>query len=204
MDKMTKKIVGAFAAILVIAALILAGYFMMNKQAEKKAEEESVLPTTEVGKILAKDLETKYPETPTEVVKLYWRINRCMYNEDASDRDVEAVLKQLRKLYDDELLQDDKNTYENMLKKLKGDKKKRLDAGQTFLPSVVQKNNTLKIVKMDGKDSAAVMTATTIKGKKETAKVYERFVCRKGDDGKWKILGWQQVPQAEAEKVDLE
>ena len=200
MDKMTKKIVGAFAAILVIAALILAGYFMMNKQ----AEEESVLPTTEVGKILAKDLETKYPETPTEVVKLYWRINRCMYNEDTSDKDVEAVLKQLRKLYDDELLQDDKNTYENMLKKLKDDKKKRLDAGQTFLPSVVQKNNTLKIVKMDGKDSAAVMTATTIKGKKETAKVYERFVCRKGDDGKWKILGWQQVPQAEAEKVDLE
>lgn len=204
MDKMTKKIVGAFAAILVIAALILAGYFMMNKQAEKKAAEESVLPTTEVGKILAKDLETKYPETPTEVVKLYWRINRCMYNEDTSDKDVEAVLKQLRKLYDDELLQDDKNTYENMLKKLKDDKKKRLDAGQTFLPSVVQKNNTLKIVKMDGKDSAAVMTSTTIKGKKETAKVYERFVCRKGDDGKWKILGWQQVPQAEAEKVDLE
>ncbi len=203
MDKMTKKIVGAFVAILVIAALVLAGYFMLNKQAEKKAE-ETVLPTTEVGKILAKDLESKYPETPTEVVKLYWRINRCMYNEDTSDEDMEAVLKQLRKLYDDELLQDKKNTYENMLKKLKDDKKKRVDAGQTFLPSVVQKNNTLQIVKMDGKDSAAVMTATMIKGKKETTKVYERFVCRKGDEGKWKILGWQQVPGSEAEKVDIE
>lgn len=203
MDKMTKKIVGAFAAILVIAALILTGYFMMNKQAEKKAE-ESVLPTTEVGKLLAKDLETKYPETPTEVVKLYWRINRCMYNEDTSDKDMEAVLKQLRNLYDNELLQDEKNTYENMLKKLKDDKKKRVDAGQTFLPSVVQKNNALEIVKMDGKDSTAVMTATTIKGKEETTKVYERFVCRRGDDGKWKILGWQQVTQAEAEKVDIE
>ncbi|MCI8337989.1 MAG: hypothetical protein HFH62_04775 [Lachnospiraceae bacterium] len=203
MDKMTKKIVGAFAAILVIAALILTGYFMMNKQAEKKAE-ESVLPTTEVGKLLAKDLETKYPETPTEVVKLYWRINRCIYNEDTSEKDMEAVLKQLRNLYDNELLQDEKNTYENMLKKLKDDKKKRVDAGQTFLPSVVQKNNALEIVKMDGKDSTAVMTATTIKGKEETTKVYERFVCRRGDDGKWKILGWQQVTQAEAEKVDIE
>ncbi len=203
MDKMTKKIVGAFVAILVVAALILSGYFMMNKQAEKKAQ-ESVLPTTEVGKLLAKDLETKYPETPTEVVKLYWRINRCLYNENTSDKDMEAVLKQLRKLYDNELLQDEKNTYENMLKNLKDDKKKRADAGQTFLPSVVQKNNTLKIVEMDGKDSAAVMTATTIKGKKETTKVYERFVCRRDDDGKWKILGWQQVTGAEAEKVDLE
>lgn len=203
MDKMTKKIVGAFAAILVIAALILSVYFFMNKQAEKKAQ-ESVLPTTEVGKLLAKDLETKYPETPTEVVKLYWRFNRCMYNEDTSDKDMEAVLKQLRKLYDDELLQEEQNTYENMLKKLKDDKKKRVDAGQTFLPSVVQKNNTLQIVNMDGKDSASVMTATTIKGKKETTKVYERFVCRQADDGKWKILGWQQVTQDEAEKVDIE
>lgn len=200
---MTKKIIGAFAAILVIAALILAGYFMINKQAEKNAK-ETVLPTTEVGKLLAKDLETKYPETPTEVVKLYWRINRCIYNEDTSDKDMEAVLKQLRKLYDNELLQNEKNAYESMLKKLKSDKKKRLDAGQTFLPSVVQKNNTLEIVKMDGKNSTAVMTSTTIKGKEETTKVYERFVCRQGDDGKWKILGWQQVTQAEAEKVDIE
>lgn len=203
MDKMTKKIVGAFAAILVIAALILSGYFLMNKQAEKKAK-ESVLPTTEVGKLLAKDLETKYPETPTEVVKLYWRFNRCMYNEDTSDKDMEAVLKQLRKLYDDELLQDEQNTYENMLKKLKDDKKKRVDAGQTFLPSVVQKNNTLQIVKVGGKDSTSVMTSTTVKGKKETTKVYERFACRQGDDGKWKILGWQQVTRDEAEKVDIE
>lgn len=203
MDKMTKKIMGAFAAILVIAALILAVYFMINKQAEKKAE-DSVLPTTEVGKILAKDLETKYPETPTEVVKLYWRMNRCMYSEDTSDKDVEAILKQLRKLYDDELLQDEKNTYEKMLKKFNSDKKKRVDAGQTFVTSVVQKNNTLEIVKMDGKDSTSVMTSTLLKGKKETYKVYERFICRYGDDGKWKILGWQQVTKEDAEEVDIE
>lgn len=203
MDKMTKKIVGAFTAILVVAAIILAGYFMMNKQAEKKAQ-DSVLPTTEVGKILAKDLETKYPATPTEVVKLYWRINRCMYSEDTSEKDVESMLKQLRKLYDDELLQDEKNTYENMLSKFKSDKKKRVDAGQTFVTSVVQKNNTLEIVKMDGKDSTSVMTSTLIKSKGETSKVYERFICRYSDDGKWKILGWQQVTKADAEKVDIE
>jgi len=203
MDKMTKKIIGAFTAIVVIAALILGVYFLLNKQAEKKAE-DSVLPTTEVGKILAKDLETKYPETPTEVVKLYWRINRCMYNEDTSEKDVEALLKQLRKLYDDELLQDENNTYEKMLSKFKSDKKKRVDAGQTFVTSVVQKNNTLEIVKMDGKDSAAVMTSTLIKGKKESSKVYERFICRSSDDGNWKILGWQQVTKAEAEEVDIE
>ena len=202
MDKMTKKILGAFTAILVIAAIILAVYFTISKQAEKKAETD-VLPTTEVGKLLAKDLETKYPETATEVVKLYWRINRCMYNEDTSDKDVEAVLKQMRKLYDEEFLQDENNSYDKMLKKLMSDREKRLDAKQAFVSSNVQKNDTLKIVKMDGRECTEVMTSTLIKGKK-SEKVYERFVCRRDSAGNWKIMGWQQVSKADAEKVDVE
>lgn len=203
MDKMTKKILGAFTAIIVIAAVILAGYFLLNKQANKKAE-ENVLPTTEVGKILAKDLEIKYPETPTEVVKLYWRISRCIYNNETSEKDTEALLKQLRKLYDDEFLKDEKNTYENMLKNLKSDKEKRNDEGQVFVSSNVQKNDTLEVVKMDGGESTAVMTATLIKGKEKSTKVYENFICRKNGEGDWKILGWQQVTREDAEKVDVE
>lgn len=203
MDKMTKKILGAFTAIIVIAAVILAGYFLLNKQANKKAE-ENVLPTTEVGKILAKDLETKYPETPTEVVKLYWRISRCIYNNETSEKDTEALLKQLRKLYDEEFLKDEKNTYENMLKNLKSDKEKRNDEGQVFVSSNVQKNDTLEVVKMDGGESTAVMTATLIKGKEKSTKVYENFICRKNGEGDWKILGWQQVTREDAEKVDVE
>lgn len=203
MDKMTKKILGAFTAILVIAAVILAGYFLLNKQENKKAE-ESVLPTTEAGKILAKDLETKYPETATEVVKFYWRISRCIYNSETSEKDTEALLKQLRKLYDEEFLQEEKNTYENMLKNLKSDKEKRNDEGQVFVSSNVQKNDTLEVVKMDGRESTAVMTATLIKGKDKSTKVYENFICRKNDEGDWKILGWQQATKEDAEKVDVE
>lgn len=202
MDKMTKKILGAFAAIIVVAAVILTVYFVMNKQANKDAESET-LPTTEVGKLLAKDLETGYPETPTEVVKLYWRFNRCMYNKDTSDKDAEAILKQMCKLYDDEFLKDKNNSFENMLKKFKDDKEKRLDAKQTFLPSVVQENKSLKIVNMDGRDCTEVMTSTVIKGK-ESAKLYERFICRKSDDGDWKIYGWQQASKKDAEKVGLD
>lgn len=202
MDKMTKKILGAFVAILVIAACILAVFFFMNKQAKKEAE-DNVLPTTEVGKLLAKDLETKYPETPTEVVKLYWRINRCMYNKDTSDKEEEKLLKQMCNLYDEEFLQDGNNSSEKMLKKFRDDKEERVDAKQTFVSTVVQKNDTLKIVKMDEKDCTEVMTSTLIKGK-ETVKVYERFICRRDDKGNWKILGWQQTSKAEAEKVDVE
>ena len=56
MDKMTKKIIGAFVAIIVVAAAVTGIYFAMNRQAEKKAQEEEALPSSEVGKLLAKDL----------------------------------------------------------------------------------------------------------------------------------------------------
>ena len=102
MDKNRKKLMSAFMIMLVIAALAVAGYYIINKQITQKAQDEVNLPDTEVGKLLAKDLDVAYPETPTEVVKLYWRLNQCMYNESMDDKEFEGLLKQLRKLYDQE------------------------------------------------------------------------------------------------------
>lgn len=104
MDKNRKKLMSAFMIMLVIAALAVAGYYIINKQITQKAQDEVNLPDTEVGKLLAKDLDVAYPETPTEVVKLYWRLNQCMYNGSMDDKEFEGLLKQLRKLYDQELL----------------------------------------------------------------------------------------------------
>ena len=69
------------------------------KEAEEKAE--ASLPKTEVGKLLAKDLDLEYPGTPTEVVKLFWRINKCLYNTNMKEKDQKALFQQLRRLYDD-------------------------------------------------------------------------------------------------------
>lgn len=204
MDKMTKKIIGAFIAIIVVAAAIIGVYFAMNQQAEKKAEED-VLPTTEVGKILSKDLDLKYPETPTEVVKFYWRINRCMYNESLSDSDFEKLLKQLRKLYDEELLAKEENSYEMMLKNFKADKEKTQDEKQSISSaSVVQENDTVEVKELDGRECAMVITSTLIKVDGEMTKTFEKFMCRRDSEGKWKILGWQQTTADEASEVGVE
>ena len=124
MDKNRKKLMSAFMIMLVIAALAVAGYYIINKQITQKAQDEVNLPDTEVGKLLAKDLDVAYPETPTEVVKLYWRLNQCMYNESMDDKEFEGLLKQLRKLYDQELLDKKENSWDGMLSNFKDDKKK--------------------------------------------------------------------------------
>lgn len=202
---MTKKIIGAFVAIILVAAAVLGVYSAMNRQAQKEAEED-VLPTTEIGKILAKDLELSYPETPTEVVKLYWRINCCMYNEKKlSDENVESLLKQLRLLYDEELLATENNSYEAMLENFKADREKYQESKQTISTAyIVQKNETVVVKKVDNRECTSIISSTMLTAKGDTTKTFEEFFCRKDSDGKWKILGWQQTTAGAASEVGVQ
>ena len=84
---------------LFLAAGAVAVYYYISSTDGDNANEKTE-PGTEVEKLLAKDLDTKYPETPVEVLKLYWRFNKCMYNDKMSDSEFEGLLKQLRKLYE--------------------------------------------------------------------------------------------------------
>ena len=175
----------------------------MNKQAKEEAQEEGKIPSSEAGKLLAKDLELKYPETPTEVLKLYWRLNRCMYNEseDVSDSEFEGLLKQLRMLYDDELLAEENNSYETMLKNFKADREK----AELSISSacIVQANDTIEVVELDGKECATVITFCLIKEDGEMTQTYEKFMCRRDSAQKWKIVGWQLTTADEAAKVGV-
>lgn len=203
MDKMTKKIIAAFVAIIVVAAAVTGVYYLMNKQAEEEAKEEGKIPSSEAGKLLAKDLELKYPETATEVIKLYWRFNRCMYNdtEEISDSDFEGLLKQLRMLYDDELLAGEGNSYEEMLKSFKEDKEKTERSISTAC--IVQANDTVQVVELDGKECATVISFCLIKEDGKMTQTYEKFMCRRDNNNKWKILGWQPTNADDAAKVGV-
>ena len=98
---MTKKILIVFVVLVAAAVLIFAGVrIYQQKEAEEKGQ--SALPKTEVGKLLAKDLELEYPGTPTEVVKLFWRLNKCMYNTNMKEKDRKALYEQQRTLYDED------------------------------------------------------------------------------------------------------
>lgn len=202
MDKMTKKIIGAFAVIVVVAAAIIGVYYFMNEQAEKKAQKD-LLPTTETGKLLAKDLDTKYPETPTEVLKLYWRLNRCMYNEEMNEKTFEKLYEQLRKLYDEEFLAQEGNSYDDMLAQFRKDKESSAKKDQTISACVVQENKKVTVKELDGRECATVITSSLIKVDGKMTRTYEQFICRRDSKKKWRILGWQQTDEKEASKVGV-
>ncbi|MBR1742361.1 MAG: hypothetical protein IJ733_10955 [Lachnospiraceae bacterium] len=190
MNSKTTKIVGAFAAILVAAALILGVFFMMNNRGKStKADEVEILQE--------RDLENAYPETPTEVVKLYWRFNKYMYNKKASDEDLTKLMKQLRKLYDEEMLAEEKNSEEKMLETFKKDKENR--GGETIVSAVVEKYDSVKVEKgKDKKRYATVVVAVHTKKSGKSSTFFESFMCRRDENKRWKILGWKSATQQDA------
>ena len=195
MDKMTKKIVGAFSAILVAGAAILGVFLLMSgREQTVKNDEKKIL--------LEKDMENAYPETPTEVVKLYWRFNKYMYNKDLSTEDTKKMFEQLRNLYDEELLADDSNSVEKMTENFKKDKKNR--GGDTIVSAVVEKYENVKVEKRKNKQSyATVITAVHTKKSGKSSTFFENFMCRTDKKGKWRILGWTTATQQEAIDADV-
>lgn len=194
MDKNKKKITSAFFIMLIIVVLAVTGYYVINKKITQDAADEVKLPNTEYGKLLAKDLDTAYPKTPTEVVKLYWRFNQCMYNEsDLSNSEFEGLLKQLRKLYDDEFLSHSDNSWGKMLKNFKLDKKKYKSNKQKISSYIVQDNDDVKFGEEKGKECAILYTNTLVKKGSDRVRLYEKFMCRKDSSGNWKILGWSNA-----------
>ena len=179
---------------LIIVVLAVTGYYVINKKITQDAADEVKLPNTEYGKLLAKDLDTAYPKTPTEVVKLYWRFNQCMYNEsDLSNSEFEGLLKQLRKLYDDEFLSHSDNSWDKMLKNFKLDKKKYKSNKQKISSYIVQDNDDVKFGEEKGKECAILYTNTLVKKGSDRVRLYEKFMCRKDSSGNWKILGWSNA-----------
>lgn len=196
MNKTTQKVLYAFVGMLFAAALIVVVYYLLS-EGKINLSKQTEPSSKEVEKLLEKDLENGYPETPAELVKLYWRYNKCIYNNSVDDKEFEALLDQLRKLYDKEFLALDENSRENMLKNLKKDQSEYAKANRTISNYIVQQNSTVKYGKVDGKDCASVISVAMTKQKSERKQTYEKFLCRRDEDGNWKIMGWEQTSDAQ-------
>lgn len=77
-----KIIIFVFLMILVVVGALIAYYQFMKRQQEMNSDQK---PATEVEKLIAKDIENGYPETPAEVMKLWGRINKCLYNNSMDE-----------------------------------------------------------------------------------------------------------------------
>lgn len=192
MKKTTRKIITAVVLILVVAIGVLNVYYRLTNRSVE-TQNSQLIPNSEIEKLKNKDLEQGYPETPTEVVKLYWRYNKYIYNNDVSEEDLKLLVKKLMTLYDEELLAMKENSLEQMADKMQEERKEYKKNKRAISSYIVDGSEDVEYAKLDGKQ-CATLTATVLEsvGQKR-ANTYEKFLCRKDKKNKWRIVGWKQI-----------
>ncbi len=183
--KMAKNMsVFAFITCLVVIAVIFVF-------AEHKKEDKSVVTTssTEVEKISAKDLELAYPGTPAEVLKLFGRINQCMYNTSMKEEEFDQLLKQMRMLYSRQLLE--QNPYEEQRINLKAEVDGFISNKKRIVNYTVDKSSSVEYEKIEGQECAYAQLAYFINENGQYSKTFQEYVMIK-EDGLWKILAFRK------------
>ena len=174
--------------VMVVLALgVLAYFYVINnriKQVEKDVEK-----ITAVQELLVRDLNSNYPATPKEVVKMYSEITRCFYGEEYTEEELVKLAKMSRQLFDDELVANqDEDSY---LRSLRSEivlykQQKRLISSYSIASSAdveyynFQDAEWAQLIAM-----YSVKTGGTIEPSKE------RYLLKKDSNGHWKIYGFR-------------
>lgn len=185
-----KKSTMRVAVILIVVIAGLVGlYAILMSRARTEAAQEDMTP---VQSVLTKDLEKDYPATVKEVIKYYAEIEKCFYNEECSDGEIEALGVQARKLYDAELLAN--NEMAGYLTKLKEDIKGFKEAKRRLIAVSVAASTNVDYFSEDGYDFARIYCGYTIKESDgRTVSDARVYLLRRDEDRRWKIYGWDEA-----------
>lgn len=182
---MKKSTVRATIILIVLIVGLVALYaFLMSRM---KSEVPAAM--TVVQSVLSRDLAKNYPATVKEVIKYYTEIEKCLYNEECTEEEIEALGMQARMLYDQELL--DNNEMAIYMTKLKEDVKNFKDAKQRIISIVVASSTNVDYFSDDGYDFARLYCGYTVKESKGRNISEGRiYLLRRDEDRHWKIYGW--------------
>lgn len=197
-QKMAKNMtIFAFVTCLLVIGVIYV--FYQHKNADK-VESGNIPSATELQKLTEKDLEMGYPETPTEVIKFFARINQYIYNTGGLDDETfDKLLNQLRMLYSKSLL--DQNTFEEQKENFIAEvqefqKKKRKIANYT-----VDKESSLKYLDYDGQKCALIQISFFMTENGNYSKVFQDYILVK-EEKHWKILAFKKNVNSNQEKSE--
>ena len=178
--------------IIVIAVLVALGlgyyYYLANKDTGKDATDIAA-DTSEVSVLISKDIMANYPESPKDVVNLYARITKAYYDTSLTDEQIEALGKQARLMFDDELknTQTDADFYE----KLKEDIGNYNSTKTRIRSYVIQSAAKTKYSTFKDRQYASIALVYYLRQGDKLIDSPTKFTLRKDDDGHWKILFWE-------------
>lgn len=174
----------------VVLVAIIGGFaFYLSHKSQTGAEKE--VESTQVQKVLQKDLERNYPPTPKEVVRYFADITRCFYNEEYSEDDLDEMAFKIQELYDAELVAN--KSQEDYLEDLRTEIAGMKEQNSTIYSYELSASTDVEFFTEQDYECARLYCIFNVKQGAGTVPSMEQFVLRKDEAGHWKILGWDLV-----------
>lgn len=190
-----KKYKTIIVVAILIAMCVLYYYYISANNKTKDSGSSSKL--SEVQKVINKDLDDSYPATPREVVNYYSRLLACFYGEKYNEDELTSMALQSRKIFDDELL--NQNDYDEYIENLKSDISQYKEEGKKISTYIIEKSGDIEYKTFKSHYYAMVDCVYYVKGEGETSRTMETYTLRKDSTGRWKILYWSLTEVEEDE-----
>ncbi|MCX4270391.1 MAG: hypothetical protein OSJ62_17300 [Lachnospiraceae bacterium] len=188
-----KKYRGLILAVVLIGLGLGYYAYLSNRNIATPAETQASLSDTE--KLIAKDIEKNYPNTPIKVVELYSDFTLAFYAKDTDEDTLEKLVKQSILLFDEELLAE--NSEEDLIKKTKEEVEEYHNKSQTITRYILEDSRDVDYYTLDDFSYCVVTVEYFIRNDSGgLAKTYEDFMLRKDEFDRWKIVGWQLTSES--------
>lgn len=186
---MKKSTVAITIVLIVVIVGVVGVYAIMTGRAKTEAAKTVMTPVQEA---LSRDLEKDYPATVKEVVKYYTELEKCFYNEDCTEEEIEQLGMQARALFDEELLaNNDVGTY---LMRLKKDIQSFRDAKRRISTVAVASSTSVKFFEQDNYEFAKIYCGYAVRDNTGKSLIAGRvYLLRRNSDRQWKIYGWEDA-----------
>lgn len=188
-----KKRIGTISAVLVLACAVVALYMYIDRSGKEAKEPVN----TAAEQILSKNLETNYPPTPYALTEFYCGIVECIYSEDTTEEQLEALVKLERSLFDEEFAA--LNPYEALLASAKNDLETAKEKNLVFTGYILDKASNVTKWKKDKREYASLMFQLMSRSDTGSGSSYRNLIMRKDAAGKYKILGWETLEDTASE-----
>lgn len=188
------KTVKTVVFVVFLCILLLGGYTYLAQRNVKDLKSHEM---EEIDKLLLYDLDKEYPHSPRDVVKLYSEMLSCVYNEKLKEDNLTGMVRQMRRLYDKELLEDINNTEQNQIDSLKKEIEESGKDDHKIISYKLMEASQVEYGEVEGKQAAMVDVTYSLRYGNEYPKQAQTYILVQDEEEHWKILGWQDTVQEE-------
>lgn len=187
-------------AFVVIMCLVVLGALSIYYQFMKKQQMQETVhtPTTETEKLIAKDLQVGYPETPKEVMKLFSRYNQCIYNKTLSEEEFSALVSQLRILYCEDLQK--QNGLEKMEQEISDDIKEYKKTDKKIVSYTIDEESNYQYKTIDNRQMVYLKYSYFMR-EGDKYSTWNQWAILVKESEKWRILGFGSAPAKDKDVV---